>query len=210
MDGALVSNFPIDIFHKRQHIPLCPTFGVKLSVDRTQISNLKTLTGYLGALFDTARHTADYSFMLKNNDYEKLIAYVDTAQKYHVPQQKKTIFEFIDPKKWSEERESDRFDWLEFNMSDDKKRALFELGAKAAYDFIVGNHEEFGLHPELKNHKSMIDPFDWATYKQIRKKMMTAPSLLEQAKKQEVDRCSIESDSSLHRSDEASLLEKLD
>ena len=191
VDGALVSNFPIDIFHKRQHIPLCPTFGVKLSVDRTQISNLKTLTGYLSALFDTARHTADYSFMLQNNDYEKLIAYVDTAQKYHPPQQQKRKYACINLQSWFEVQASEHYDWLEFNMSDDKKKALFELGAKAAHDFIVGNHAEFEQDSELKNHKSIVHPFNWSEYKLIRKKLIMAPSVLDQQKKQERDDCSI-------------------
>lgn len=158
VDGGIVSNFPIDIFHQREYIPLCPTFGVKLNTDRNQEHKVDEIKHLLGALFNTARHTADYSFLHQNDDYKKLIAYIDTSLKYPTP---KRINLF--------KKESDTFHWLDFEMSDMKKAALFALGAKAAYDFIIGNKKE---REEKKGEKiKEIKGFNWIEYKNIRKKL---------------------------------------
>ncbi|MEQ1454297.1 hypothetical protein [Acinetobacter seifertii] len=70
------------------------------------------------SLFDTARHTADFTFLYQNNDYQKLIAYVDTSEK-------------VDGKA--------KYHWLDFEMPDAKKEELFALGVKAAHEFILGS-----------------------------------------------------------------------
>lgn len=118
VDGGIVSNFPIDIFHQKNRVPLCPTFGVKLHADRNEIQNIDNIKDFLVALFDTARHTADFTFLYQNNDYQKLIAYVDTSEK-------------VDGKA--------KYHWLDFEMPDAKKEELFALGVKAAHEFILGS-----------------------------------------------------------------------
>ncbi|MEQ1454577.1 patatin-like phospholipase family protein [Acinetobacter seifertii] len=52
VDGGIVSNFPIDIFHQKNRVPLCPTFGVKLHADRNEIQNIDNIKDFLVALFD--------------------------------------------------------------------------------------------------------------------------------------------------------------
>ncbi|ENU26281.1 patatin-like phospholipase family protein [Acinetobacter modestus] len=122
VDGGIVSNFPIDVFHKRDAIPLCPTFGIKLGIDRQSPSKYKNLIDFAGLVFDTARQTADYNFIFQNQDYRQLIAYVDL-----------------------EGNKVYRFSWLEFNMNHDKKLALFKLGVQAAYEFIVTGNPNIHL-----------------------------------------------------------------
>ena len=34
VDGGIMSNFPIDVFHRADTIPQRPTIGVKLGIDR--------------------------------------------------------------------------------------------------------------------------------------------------------------------------------
>ena len=155
VDGGIVSNFPIDIFHQRQYIPLCPTFGVKLNTDREHIQKVEGMSDFIKALFNTARHTADYSFLHQNDDYKQLIAYIDTSVK------------FISKKKFSWfKKESDTFHWLDFDMSNEKKSELFRLGVKTAHDFIIGNEEE----REKSSNKNIkqINAFDWESYKALR------------------------------------------
>ncbi|SPL70692.1 patatin-like phospholipase family protein [Acinetobacter stercoris] len=189
VDGGVVSNFPIDVFHHHEFIPLCPTFGVKLGVDRTKTANLDNIISYLGALFDTARHTADYSFLLQNADYEKLIAYVDTSAKFSIKKdQAKSIFQ---SKRISSLKESESFSWLDFNMSDEKKVALFELGAKAAYEFIVGNVDHPGDSAETAAKTMLVEAFDWNAYKNIRKKLRITLSDREKIKMQRKEQCSL-------------------
>ena len=34
VDGGIMSNFPIDLFHRPEKVPAAPTFGAKLSTDQ--------------------------------------------------------------------------------------------------------------------------------------------------------------------------------
>lgn len=163
VDGGVVSNFPIDIFHRREQIPLCPTFGVKLNVDRTQPQNIDNILHYLSALFNSARHTADYTFLHQNADYQKLIAYIDTNQS--------TEYDFH---------------WLDFEMDSKKKVALFALGVKAAKAFIVGTQTTTASHPQDTG-------FDWCAYKELRKKIKVKLNPDEIQKRLDIKKCSIQS-----------------
>ena len=60
------------------------------------------------AIFNSARHVLDYQFLLKNDDYENLIAKIDTGD----------------------------HNWLNFSMPDADKLDLFKRGAKAANEFL--------------------------------------------------------------------------
>jgi NTE family protein len=108
VDGGILSNFPIDVFHKSNVVPRLPTFGVKLGDDRHQTSKVSTLTQFLMAIFNSARHVMDYQFLLTNDDYEHLIQRIDIGE----------------------------HNWLNFSISEKDKLDLFIRGAKAADEFL--------------------------------------------------------------------------
>ncbi len=129
VDGGVLSNFPIDVFHNRLIVPRLPTFGVKLGDDRDKASETGTIPNFLMAIFNSTRHVLDFQFLLTNPDYENLIAKVDTG----------------------------KHNWLNFSMPDNDKRDLFIRGAKAADEFLrkfdwekyKGIREEL-LKPDLR------------------------------------------------------------
>ena len=124
VDGGLLSNFPINIFHLNS-VPRKPTFGVRLSAFREQPAKTEKLPGFLGGMLEALRQQNDYDFLLKHPDYKKLICNINADQNYN---------------------------WLDFNISDENKKGLFTLGAKKAIEFI--------------------ENFNWAEYKDIRKKAL--------------------------------------
>lgn len=115
VDGGIMSNFPIDLFHNYSRVPVAPTFGVKLQYDdrRRQIDSP---LGLLGAIFNSARHCLDYDFIRRNPDYNHLVCWIP-CQGYN---------------------------WLDFDMSEDHKRGLFREGAEQAIQFLTKfNWEEY-------------------------------------------------------------------
>ena len=118
-DGGLLSNFPIDLF-KRPRIPRAPTFGARLGDKERSARDIKTIGHYSGNLLITLQHYADYDFIFKNPLYKHLIAHIPTNKYY----------------------------WLNFNMSEDDKLGLFREGVKAGSKFL--------------------DTFDWEGYKSLR------------------------------------------
>lgn len=170
VDGGIVSNFPIDVFHQREFIPLCPTFGVKLGVDRQQAKNIDSISSYLSTLFDSARHTADYSFLHQNDDYQHLITYINTA-----------------------ESDEYKFHWLDFNMDDHKKAALFALGVKAAHNFIIEKQNAYQQNDLGNNPDPIKTGFNWSVYKKIREDFKITLTDKEKVKLQEIKQCSIQS-----------------
>lgn len=121
VDGGMISNFPINVFHGKTGAPRKPTFGVKLSSYREESANVDDLGGFVGSMVSTMRHDADNEFLIRNPDFEKLICFIDADKD---------------------------FNWLNFKMSDEKKKKLFLLGAQKGLIFI-------------KN-------FDWDKYKKLR------------------------------------------
>lgn len=107
VDGGLVSNFPIHVFHKKG-VPYRPTFGVKLNNSRATAQPITTLGELGGMSFSTARHLFDYDFLYKNPDYKQLIGFIDTGTHH----------------------------WLNFNLSKAEKVDLFYRGAHAAATFL--------------------------------------------------------------------------
>ena len=110
VDGGIVSNFPIDLFHVPDAVPRAPTFGVKLGTDREEAAEVDGVFSFLGAMFDTARHAADLSFLQDNPDYRHLVATILTGE----------------------------HDWLNFEMTVREQADLFRRGAAAARDFLLG------------------------------------------------------------------------
>ena len=109
VDGGILSNFPINVFHIPDRVPRLPTFGVRLSAYRETLNQTSKLPGLLGAVFNTMRQIYDLDFLLHNPDYSKLICMLDT---------------------------NNEFNWLDFNMSDENKLRLFERGASGAINFL--------------------------------------------------------------------------
>ncbi|WP_035566159.1 patatin-like phospholipase family protein [Hymenobacter sp. IS2118] len=108
IDGGILSNFPIDLFHQHYKVPACPTFGVKLGLPRNTPNRAEKFTQLLGHIFATARHGHDYDFIARNPDFRHLVSYADTS----------------------------RFNWLDFSLDDAAKQALFAEGARAAAAFV--------------------------------------------------------------------------
>ncbi len=108
-DGGIMSNFPISLFHEHK-VPDAPTLGVKLSPFERQLNEIADLTGYGMAVFSAIRHYADYDFLYNNQDYNKLITYINTAS----------------------------HNWLNFSMQEAEKLSLFRKGVLAAEQFLNG------------------------------------------------------------------------
>ncbi|MAN27979.1 MULTISPECIES: patatin-like phospholipase family protein [Mesonia] len=116
VDGGLLSNFPINIFHEKK-IPSRPTFGVRLSVYRKNYSQANGFFSFGGAMISTMRQIYDYDFILRNPDYKNLICHIDA---------------------------DDEFNWLNFNMEFSRQKELFLLGAKKGLEFLEKfNWEEY-------------------------------------------------------------------
>ena len=110
VDGGMLSNFPIGIFHKTDgEMPSRPTFGARLSTYRDTYSNTDSVAGLSGAMISTMRQIFDYDFILRNPDFKQLICNIDADKK---------------------------FNWLNFNMTEAKKVELFQLGAKKGLEFL--------------------------------------------------------------------------
>lgn len=105
-----MSNFPINAFHNPARIPRAPTFGAKIGFDR-KAREVKKPAQLLGAIFDSARHTLDYDFIVKNPDYCQLVAYIDVENQHN---------------------------WLNFSMGESEKVELFIAGVKTAEEFLCG------------------------------------------------------------------------
>lgn len=126
VDGGLLSNFPINVFHNAKVVPRLPTFGVRLSSYRSEFNKTGSFFQFAGAMIGTMRHIFDFDFFLRHPDYKHIICSIDADSQYN---------------------------WLDFNMPEDKKKSLFLLGAAKAIDFL--------------------ECYDWEHYKEVRKALLT-------------------------------------
>ncbi len=108
MDGGIISNFPIDIFHNNNKVPDAPTFGVKIGLDKAEINHNRKFFSLIGSVFNTARFSSDDNFLRTNPDFRHLIGYIDTGN----------------------------HNWLNFGLTDEAKIDLFIRGAQAASAFL--------------------------------------------------------------------------
>ncbi len=108
VDGGLLSNFPINIFHS-ERMPKKPTFGVMLSTHREQAADTSGFGGFVGGMFNAIRQQFDFDFLFTHPDYQRLICKIDADKTYN---------------------------WLDFDISDKNKLGLFKLGATRAIDFL--------------------------------------------------------------------------
>jgi NTE family protein len=125
VDGGLLSNFPINVFHNDKVVPRLPTFGVRLSSYRNEYNKTENFFQFAGAMIGTMRQIFDFDFFLRHPDYKHIICSIDADSQYN---------------------------WLDFNMPDDKKKSLFKLGATKAIEFL--------------------EKYNWEEYKEIRKKLL--------------------------------------
>lgn len=109
VDGGIMSNFPIDAFHAKSRVPFCPTFGVKLEVDRPY-TEIDSPVDLLFQLFNGARHCRDNDFIEQNPDFKKLVQSIDTGN----------------------------HNWLNFNIGQNDQIDLFKRGVEAAKQFLLG------------------------------------------------------------------------
>ena len=107
VDGGVMSNFPIDIFH-RVGTPSRPTVGVKLGIERCTNKNITEIGDLLYGCFNAARNLRDFEFIHKNPDYKNLVSFIDTND----------------------------YSWIDFNVTDKIKIELFVEGARAAKNFL--------------------------------------------------------------------------
>ena len=108
VDGGILSNFPVDIFHKQNVVPRLPTFGVRLGIDRNTANKITGPGNLFGAMFNSIRHLHDYDFILRNPDYKMLLEKIDIGD----------------------------HNWLNFAMDEKSKIDLFVRGAQAAASFV--------------------------------------------------------------------------
>lgn len=128
VDGGMLSNFPINVFHRRDGgEPSRPTFGVRLSAYREKESDTGNLFSFADAMVSTMRQSLDFDFLLRNPDFKRLICKIDADE---------------------------QFNWLDFNMPQDKRIALFALGCERAIEFLEQWH---------------TPGQDWAAYKELRR-----------------------------------------
>jgi NTE family protein len=111
VDGGMLSNFPINVFHNPKIIPRLPTFGVRLSSYRDAYNKTDNFFSFAGAMIGTMRHIFDFDFFLRHPDYQYIICSINADSKYN---------------------------WLDFNMKPEDKKSLFLLGARKAISFLEG------------------------------------------------------------------------
>ena len=123
IDGGILSNFPIDLFHNAQSMPEAPTLGIKLGLDRNRVQPTKSFVQLLEAIFDTARSQYDFDFIQRNADYKHLVHCLDVQG----------------------------HNWLDFDMKPEQIRALFRLGVRGAVNFLQGFN--WPAYKELRRKK---------------------------------------------------------
>ena len=161
VDGGVLSNFPINIFHNPTvKIARMPTFGVKLEDEKHLVPGDEykpakiSMGKFLGNIFSTIRYYYDKDFLKRNAIYEKGIAHIDVAQ----------------------------INWLNFGMSEETKIDLFNRGAAAAKIFLLGGkyyvdgqlHDTRKVAPNDPIGEAFKDGFNWEKFKQFRMEALEA------------------------------------
>lgn len=123
VDGGIISNFPIAVFHDQMRIPRAPTFGVKLGQPRERPKAVNSVADLLAGVFNAARGALDQDFLVGNPDYKHLIARISTVDHTAKPRADGSLPEH---------------NWLNFRLPDAAKIDLFRSGAIAAAAFLEG------------------------------------------------------------------------
>jgi NTE family protein len=149
LDGGLMSNFPISLFHSHTGgVPRLPTFGVKLGRSRIAPKRIGGPLALAGAMFSASRQASDLDFLWRNPDFQHLIAEIDLDR---------------------DRDGDDDVHWLNFHLTAQQKIHLFAAGVEAAETFLLGDRPPGtpGALP-LPPGRSPAKAFDWASYKAIR------------------------------------------
>ncbi len=109
VDGAMISNFPLDLFHDTSSVPLWPTFGVRLGKHTAQMDTADPVSLFLSA-FAGSRAALDRVYLDNNTDKDKVTTTIELTNEFF---------------------------WLDFDMEHSKKVALFRAGAEAAQKFLT-------------------------------------------------------------------------
>ncbi|UYV13963.1 MAG: patatin-like phospholipase family protein [Phycisphaera sp.] len=147
LDGGLMSNFPISLFHTQpggsgpRRRPRLPTFGAKLGRSRAQAARVTGPITMGGAMFNAARQASDFDFLWRNPDYRSLVAEIE-----------------LDANRDGK----DDVHWLNFNLEEGEMIDLFAAGVDAARLFLAGDP------------KSSRKPFDWSAYQDKREMLFRA------------------------------------
>lgn len=131
LDGGLLSNFPISLFHSHR-VPRLPTFGAKLGESRRAAKPIGSALAMGGAMFNASRQAADLDFIWRNPDYKRVIAAIELD---------------------GDGDSKDDVHWLNFKLSNDDKRLLFRAGVRAARDFLFGNDQRGWERFDWKGYK---------------------------------------------------------
>ena len=126
VDGGIMSNFPIDLFHLQNRVPRAPTFGAKLGTDKRRTEKIDWPLSLGRAVFRSASHCLDYDFITRNPDYRRLVAYIDTGE----------------------------HGWLDFDMREEDKVDLFVRGARSAANFLRGF--DWAGYKQIRQQKTML------------------------------------------------------
>jgi len=126
VDGGIMSNFPIDLFHLQNQVPRAPTFGAKLGTDKRRSEKIDWPLSLGRAVFRSASHCLDYDFITRNPDYKNLVAYIDTGD----------------------------HGWLDFDMREEDKVDLFVRGARSAADFL--RRFDWAGYKQIRQQKAMF------------------------------------------------------
>lgn len=112
VDGGVVSNFPINIFHDPNvKTPRLPVIGLDLDegIKPENENFFDSLFAYVFHLFNTIRYHNDKNFLAKHQFYQKhCIQSIDVS----------------------------KYNWLNFALSDKEKLALFKQGVKKGLKYL--------------------------------------------------------------------------
>ena len=108
VDGGVLSNFPIDVFHDYSAaVPSRPTFGVKLELDVRAVE-IRGIGKFTSQMFNAARHILDIESIRRNPEFAQLVSFIDTGD----------------------------HNWLDFGLEDHAKLDLFQRGVKEGIAFL--------------------------------------------------------------------------
>ncbi len=112
VDGGIMSNFPIDLFHDpaSREAPVAPTFGARLGTARAHPHTIQKPTQLLMSVFNAARHCNDYDFLSRHPDFKHLVTQIHTGP----------------------------HNWLDFFRTPEAKVDLFARGVEAAAAWLKG------------------------------------------------------------------------
>jgi NTE family protein len=153
VDGGILSNFPINVFHNPKiEWARMPTFGVKLEDEdhekpedkkaKDAVKPKSKLGPFLGSILSTIRFYYDRDFLKRNMIYETCIAHIDV----------------------------EGINWLDFGMKEETQKKLFLQGARAAKTFFLGS--DIGGNFWVDGKEKPFKAYDWDEFKKDRQKMV--------------------------------------